>query len=141
MAPRVYLVEDSALVFERLREAMEEVGASVVGHADDAPTAIAEVAALRPDAVVIDIALREGTGLHVLKEIDALPEKDRPVRVVLTNFNRPWYRDAAMRLGAEYFFDKSCEIPQMLDVLRSMALSEPRLAAAAAPARTPAAAV
>ena len=123
MALRVYLVEDSARVCERLRESMEEVGVEVIGHADDAPSAIAEIAALRPDAVIIDIALREGTGLHVLKEIDELPEEDRPARVVLTNFNRAWYRDAAMRLGAGYFFDKSCEIPQMLDVLRSMAPS------------------
>ena len=135
MAVRVYLVEDSALVFERLRESMEEVGARVVGHADDATTAIAAIGALRPDAVTIDIALREGTGLHVLKEIDELPEEDRPVRVVLTNFNRQWYRDAAKRLGAEYFFDKSCEIPQLLDVLRSMSRA---MARAPAPARSPA---
>src|SRR5215468_3134101 len=116
MAIRVYLVEDSPLVCERLRESMEEVGARVVGHAEDAPTANAEIGALRPDVVVIDIALREGTGLHVLKEIDELPPKDRPMRVVLTNFNREWYRDAAKRLGADYFFDKSSEIPQLLDV-------------------------
>jgi two-component system, NarL family, response regulator EvgA len=119
MAVQVYVVEDSPLVFERLRESIEEVGAKVVGHADDSSTAIAEIGELRPDAVVVDIALREGTGLHVLKEIGDLPE-NRPVRVVLTNFNRPWYRDAAKRLGAKYFFDKSCEVPQMLDVLRSM---------------------
>ncbi len=114
------VVEDSPLVFERLRESMEEDGEKVVGHADAATIAIAEIAALRPDAVVVDIALREGTGLHVLKGIGELPEKDRPARVVLTNFSREWYRDAAIRLGADYFFDKSREIPEMLGVLRSM---------------------
>jgi DNA-binding NarL/FixJ family response regulator len=124
MALRVYLVEDSPLVFERLQESMEEDGAKVVGHADDATTAIAEIAALRPDAVVVDIALREGTGLHVLKDIGDFPETERPARVVLTNFNREWYRDAAKRLGAEYFFDKSSEIPEMLEVLRAMSPSD-----------------
>ena len=123
MPLRVYLVEDSALVLARLQESVEEVGAQVVGHAVDASTASAEIAALRPDAVVVDIALREGTGLHVLKEIGDLPEEDRPARVILTNFSRQWYRDAAKRLGAEYFFDKSSEIPEMLDVLRSMSPS------------------
>jgi DNA-binding NarL/FixJ family response regulator len=126
MAVRVYVVEDSPLVFERLRESIEEIGARVVGHADDASTAVAEIGELRPDAVVVDIALREGTGLHVLKEIGELPEDDRPVRVVLTNFNRPWYREAAKRLGAEYFFDKSCDVPQTLDVLRSLSREERR---------------
>jgi DNA-binding NarL/FixJ family response regulator len=135
MALRVYVVEDSALVFERLRESMEEVGAKPIGNADDATGAIAAIDALRPDVVVVDIALREGTGLHVLKEIGELPEEDRPVRVVLTNFSRQWYRDAAKRLGAEYFFDKSCEIPQLIDVLRSMSAAELRVRA---PARAPA---
>ena len=123
---RVYLVEDSPLVVERLREAMEEDGEKVVGHADAAATAITEIVALRPDAVVIDIALTEGTGLHVLKGIGEIPENDRPACVVLTNFNREWYQDAAKRLGADYFFDKSRQIPEMLDVLRSMIPSRRR---------------
>ena len=126
MPTRVYVVEDSQLVFERLQESLEEVGAKVVGHADAASTAVAQIGELRPDAVVVDIALREGTGLHVLKEIEQLPEDGRPVRIVLTNFNRPWYRDAAKRLGAEYFFDKSCDVSRMLDVLRSMVLGRRR---------------
>ena len=135
MALRVYVVEDSALVFERLRESLQEIGAKIIGNADDAASAIAAIDALRPDVVVIDIALREGTGFHVLKEIGELPEVDRPVRVVLTNFSRQWYRDAATRLGAEYFFDKSYEIPQLMDVLRSMSRAEFRVPA---PARVPA---
>ena len=132
MALRVYVVEDSPLVFERVQESLEENGAQVIGHADDATTAFAEIVELRPDAVVLDIALREGTGLHVLKEIEDLPEEERPARIVLTNFNRPWYRDAAKRLGAEYFFDKSCDIPEMLDVVRSMDPSRRRHVAAEA---------
>ena len=135
MALRAYLVEDSALVFERLGELLEEIGVKLVGSADEATNAIAAIGALRPDVVVIDIALREGTGLHVLKEIGELPEEDRPVRIVLTNFSRQWYRDAAMRLGAEYFFDKSSEIPQLIDVLRSMSPVELRVPA---PGRAPA---
>src|SRR4029450_3145255 len=92
---RVYLLEASPLVVERLREAMEEDGEKVVGHADAAATAITEIVALRPDAVVVDIALTEGTGLHVLKGIGEIPENDRPACVVLTNFSREWYQDAA----------------------------------------------
>jgi DNA-binding NarL/FixJ family response regulator len=129
MPLRVYVVEDSPLVFARLRESIEEDGATVVGHADDATTAFAEICELHPDVVIVDIALREGTGLHVLKDIADLPRDEQPARVVLTNFNREWYRDAAMRLGAEHFFDKSCEIPEMLDVLRALASSERHVAA------------
>jgi len=120
MSLRVYLVEDAPIVFERLQAYIHDEGATVVGHAEDAATAVAEIAALCPDAVVVDIALREGTGFHVLDAIGDLPETERPARIVLTNVTRDWYRSAAKRLGAEHFFDKSSEIPKMLDVLRAM---------------------
>ena len=121
MLLRVYLVEDCPIVCERLQELMHDDGATVVGHAEDAATAVTEIAALCPDVVVVDIALRESTGFHVLDAISDLPETVRPTRIVLTNFTRDWYRNAAKRLGAEHFFDKSSQIPEMLDVLRTMA--------------------
>jgi DNA-binding NarL/FixJ family response regulator len=130
MPLRVYLVEDSPIVFERLREYIHDEGAAVVGHAETAATAVAEIAALCPDVVVIDVALREGTGFHVLDVIGDLPEAERPARIVLTNFTRDWYRDAANRLGAEHFFDKSSQIPEMLDVLRAMSRGRPQTPAA-----------
>ena len=120
MTLRVYLVEDSPLVSERLRELMQEEGAMIVGQSDTAATAIADIESLRPDVVVVDIALREGTGFHVLKGIDDSFDGHAPARVVLTNFIREWYREAATRLGADYFFDKSNQIPEMLGVLRAM---------------------
>ena len=120
MSLRVYLVEDSAIAFERLQELIDDDGATLVGHAEDAATAVAEIAALSPDVVIVDIALREGTGFHVLDGIGDLPERERPARIVLTNFTRDWYRTAAVRLGAEHFFDKSSQIPEMMDVLRAM---------------------
>lgn len=125
MSLRVYLVEDSPVVFERLREYIHDDGATVVGHADDAATAVAEIAALCPDVVVVDIALRESTGFHVLDAIGDLPEAERPARIVLTNVTRHWYRNAANRLGAEHFFDKSSQIPEMLDLLRTMSPRHP----------------
>ena len=70
--------------------------------------------------MIVDIALRQGTGFHVVKDIDGLPEAKRPVGLVLTNFTGDWYRGAAKRLGARHFFDKSSQIPEMLGVLRAM---------------------
>jgi len=120
MTIRVYMVEDSPIVFDRLQELMQEYGAEVVGHSDTATTAIADIGALHPDVVVVDIALREGTGFHVLKAMAEPTELRRPARIVLTNFNRDWYRDAAKRLGADYFFDKSFQIREMMGVLGAM---------------------
>jgi DNA-binding NarL/FixJ family response regulator len=119
MLLRVYLAEDSPILIERLQELLHDDGLTVMGHAEDAATAVTEIAALCPDVVVVDIALREGTGFHVLDGIGDLPEAVRPTGIVLTNSTRDWYRNAAKRLGAEHFFDKSSQIPEMLDVLRA----------------------
>ena len=43
-----------------------------------------------------------------------------PVRIVLTNYTLASYRTAAKRMGADYFFDKSNEIPEMLRVIRGL---------------------
>jgi DNA-binding response OmpR family regulator len=134
MGVRVYLVEDSPIVFDRLQEMMQEHGAEVVGHSDNATAAIADIEALHPDVVVVDIALREGTGFHVLKAIGEPTDPQQPARIVLTNFNRDWYRNAATRLGADYFFDKSHQIREMMGVLGAMSSPASRQHGASRPA-------
>ena len=60
-----------------------------------------------------------GTGFDVLKEIAKKKADQQPVRIVLTNYTMPVYRDAAERLCAEHFFDKATEIREVLTVLAS----------------------
>jgi DNA-binding NarL/FixJ family response regulator len=86
---------------------VETTGGAVVGHADTASVAIVDIAALRPDAVTIDIVLKAGSG-------------NPPVRVVLTNYTTDAHREAAQQLGADYFFDKAKEIREVLTVLESL---------------------
>ena len=75
---------------------------------------------LRPDAVIIDIGLRQGSGFDVLKALSVNSVGHRPKRIVLTNHTLDQYRKAAQRWGADYFFDKSKEIPELLRILRDM---------------------
>jgi len=121
MKPSVYLVEDSPIIRRLLVELIEDVGAAtVVGHAETASTAISEIAALHPDAVMIDIALKGGNGFDVLEAIAINSEDHPPVRIVLTNHAFSSYRDAANELGADYFFDKAKQIPEVISVLDSL---------------------
>jgi DNA-binding NarL/FixJ family response regulator len=121
MKPRVYLVEDSPNILRGLTELIEAAGAAtVVGHADTASVAIADIAALRPDAVTVDITLKGGNGFDVLEAINMNSEGRPPLRIVLTNYTFGSYRDAAHRLGADYFFDKAKQITGVLMVLESL---------------------
>jgi len=118
--PSVYLVEDSPIILNLLIELIETTKATIVGHADNAATAIADIAALHPDVVTIDIRLKDGTGFDVLEGIAINYEGKPPVRIVLTNYVTEAYRYAARRLGVDYFFDKAREIREVLRVLESV---------------------
>jgi CheY-like chemotaxis protein len=123
--PRVYLVEDSPIIRNLLVELIETTGATVIGYAETASDAIAEIASLHPDIVTVDILLKAGTGFDVLEGMAINHEDDPPLRIVLTNYSNDAYRDAARRLGVTHFFDKAREIRDVLGVLATF---EPRVA-------------
>ena len=115
--PPIYLVEDSAILQRLLRELLQSVGAEVSGQADSARIALREIRRLRPDVAIVDITLQRGNGFDVLRALAEEKNDERPTRIVLTNHSSAPYRNAAKRLGAEYFFDKSTEIIKMLKIV------------------------
>jgi DNA-binding NarL/FixJ family response regulator len=119
----VFLVEDSAQVAQRLEEMLGAIkGVRTVGTAARADDAIRSVLTLRPDAVLCDIALAQGTGFDVLR---ALREQAPGVEVyMLSNFATEPYRRIAARLGARDFFDKSTELGRMRDAVAERARSQ-----------------
>jgi DNA-binding NarL/FixJ family response regulator len=117
---RVYLVEDSPAVRERLEDLINSIsGACSIGHAAGANEAIGEILAQHPDAVVLDIGLAEGSGFDVLRAVhDAAPD----IAVyVLSNYATEPYRRLAHRLGAVDFFDKTTEMDRVREALAARA--------------------
>ena len=119
---RVYLVEDSAIVRERLETMVTAIaGARTVGSASRADDAIRGILAEHPDVVVLDMKLEQVSGFDVLRAVhDADPSIDV---YMLSNFAAEPYRRLAEKLGAREFFDKSNEIERVREVL--LARSEP----------------
>jgi len=116
MKRTVYLVEDAPLVRERLLELLQGVpDASVVGVSDRAGDAIREILAKRPDVVIVDLHLAEGSGFDVLRAVhQAAPE----IAVyVLTSFAAEPTRRVAQRLGASGFFDKATEFERVCEAV------------------------
>jgi DNA-binding NarL/FixJ family response regulator len=113
---KVFLVEDSPQIRERLFALFATVtGARTVGYADNATSAIHDILAGRPDAVVLDVSLAQGSGIDVLRALQAqAPEIDV---YMLTNFATPQYRRLCERLGARGFFDKSSEFELVRDAI------------------------
>jgi DNA-binding NarL/FixJ family response regulator len=112
---RAFIVEDSPVIRENLVAALEELlPLKVVATAEDESSAIAWLSdpGNECELGIIDIFLKRGTGLNVLKAIRVANQKIK--LVVLSNFATPDMRRKCLELGADKVFDKSNEIDALL---------------------------
>jgi len=116
---RLYLVDDHPIVREGLAQVLvAEPDLEVVGQAEDAPVARREIARLKPDLAIIDLHLREGDGLDLIK---TLLQADPGLRVlVLTMHAEPYYAERALRAGARGFLTKEEAGDQILVAIRKI---------------------
>ena len=118
---RVFLVEDSAAIRERLTETLSSLKhVQVAGHAETEAAAIAALQADPCDAVVLDLQLKQGHGFNVLKALRSDPNTARMIVLVLTNHATPQYLARSIELGADHFFDKSHEYDQLCAALKQL---------------------
>jgi DNA-binding NarL/FixJ family response regulator len=113
---KVFLVEDSPLMLERLIEMLGVLPhVQVVGHTTTADAAIRDILSIKPDLVVLDLHLAEGSGFDVLR---AVHHRAPGIEFyMLSNFLADPYRQLAERLGVRDFFDKSNELERMRNAL------------------------
>jgi two-component system, OmpR family, response regulator len=125
---RVALVDDSERIRARLAEMLGEIpNVEIAFAADTEGDAVRLIAQEDWDVLILDLQLRVGTGLGVLKAMQGLRGQDERVAMIFTNYGFRQYRERTIALGADYFFDKARD----LDALRD-AVAE-RAAKAAAP--------
>src|SRR4051812_47977439 len=103
---KVFLVEDSREIRRRIAAMLSGIaGVNVIGQAETPAEATHGILAGSPDAVVLDLQPRGGSGLDVLKAVP--PHKPQIVFIVLTNHSTPAYERQCLRHGAMHFIDKS----------------------------------
>ncbi len=112
---KTYIVEDSPIIRDGLIAALEEaVPVKVIGTAADEPTAVDWLGRSGDgcDLMIIDIFLKTGSGLGVLRSAAQAGFKGK--RIVLTNYATPDVREACAALGADRVFDKSRELEELI---------------------------
>lgn len=112
---RCFIVEDSPIIRQNLIATLEEMlPVRVVGTAEDEQAAVAwmQSPGAHCDLMIIDIFLKAGTGLEVLRQAPALRPEAR--LVVLTNYATPDIRRRSLALGADAVFDKGRELDEFL---------------------------
>jgi two-component system OmpR family response regulator len=125
VAPRLHrvqilVVDDSSAIRSRLVAMIAETkGVVAVHEAANGDDALAQIDALRPDIVVLDLHLPGRNGLEVLSLYQFAAV--RPCFVVLTNEATGHHRRQSKMLGADHFFDKSSEFPSVLALIAELA--------------------
>lgn len=128
---KAFIVEDSPVILDNLVATLEELAqVKVVGAAAEEREALDWIKAppAAYDLMIVDIFLKSGSGLGVLRAAQeaAVPAR----RVVLTNFANADIRRRCAELGADRVFDKSSELEDLIDYCSDLAGSAPSSAKA-----------
>jgi CheY-like chemotaxis protein len=116
---RVLIIEDSPTVRERLIALIDQLVLPIrVAAVADGLQAGLRFEKLCPDVVVLDIELPGLNGFDLLAQF----KLQRPgcVVIMLTTYAYPEFRENALRLGADYFYDKAMEFERVTEVLRTL---------------------
>lgn len=116
MKLRTYIVEDNATIRENLIGTLEELAAvETIGVAETETEGKEWLAkhASQWDLAIVDLFLREGSGLGVLAACRNRSADQK--MVVLSNYATPDVRMRCAQLGVDAVFDKSNEIDALVD--------------------------
>jgi len=117
---RIYVVEDSPLIRRSIASVIAEAGGELVGVSADAEGAIRNVVVQHPDVILIDIRLASGNGFDVLRALKQHNLAPGARKVVISNYGYAEYKELAVQLGADKFFDKTHEMSQAVELIQMM---------------------
>lgn len=117
---RILVVDDSVVVAARVADLLGEApGLEVVGIAHDGADALARRERLRPDALVLDLAMPGLDGFAVLARVRAADPGC--VVVILSAFDEPSIRARCLADGADGFVAKTEPLDGLPELLRAAA--------------------
>ena len=126
MPPKTVLVaDDDPTVVALLGAALRKDGFRVV-TAVDAMQALLVTQHRKPDAIVLDVQMPGGTGIHSLKKIRALNHTSQTPVIVISAMDDPQLPDQVKELGADTFMPKPvdpaaliAEVKRLLEASKS----------------------
>jgi DNA-binding NarL/FixJ family response regulator len=114
---RVFLVDDHPLVREGLANLInQQEDLAVVGEAEDSAGAVAGIAEKQPNIALIDISLKNESGLELVKDL----EERFPLvsLIVLSMHDEALYAERALRAGAKGYVMKRESSKSVLVAIR-----------------------
>src|SRR4029434_10213192 len=114
---RIFLVDDHPLVREGLANLINEENDLVVcGEAEDSAGAITGIAKIRPDIALVDISLKNESGLELVKNLES--QFPLVALIVLSMHDEALYAERALRAGARGYVMKRESSKSVLACIR-----------------------
>ncbi|MEO8561635.1 MAG: response regulator transcription factor [bacterium] len=121
---RVVLVDDHAIVRTGLKAVLGDASEiEVVGEAAGGHEAVALLARVPADVVVMDLSMSDGDGMMATRSITAGKEP-RPRVLVLTMHAEEAYLEAVLEAGASGYLVKSTADRELVEAIRAVAAGE-----------------
>ena len=117
---QVLVVDDSIDTAETLALLLGAAGHQV-RTANDGPSALAAIAQVPPDAVVMDIGLPGIDGYEVARRVRRRPGSDRMVLVAMTGYGQERDRQLAQEAGFNHHLVKPADLDDLLRILAGAA--------------------
>ena len=115
----VYIVDDSELLLERVIALISEnPNLTYSGHCNHSLGVVQKIQTIRPDVLILDIRLGDGSGIDVLRELKAAP--NCPCIIMFTNYGVPQYKQRTLEYGADHFLDKSTGSKDLARILQNI---------------------
>ena len=119
----IAIVDDHPLVREGLAARISaQPDMEVCGEADDIESAMEMVVASRPSLVIVDIALRDGHGIDLIKRIVAAGINTR--MLVVSAYDESLFAERALRAGALGYINKQELQGKVVEALRTVLRGE-----------------
>ena len=120
---RVFLLDDHEVVRRGLRELLEvEDDLEVVGESGSAQEATRRIPALRPDVMILDARLPDGSGIDVCRDVRSVDPS--VAGIVLTSFDDDEALRSAVLAGAAGYLLKDIRGSRLVDSIRRVASGE-----------------
>jgi DNA-binding NarL/FixJ family response regulator len=124
----VAIVDDHPLVREGLAARISaQPDMEVCGEAADIESALELIVTKRPSLVIVDIALRNGHGIDLIKRIVAAGVNTR--MLVVSAYDESFFAERALRAGALGYINKQELQGQVVEALRTVLRGERYLSA------------
>lgn len=115
----ILVVDDSPLIIRRLLEMLREIpGVAWIKHAGSYQEAVEIINTHHPRILLLDINLPDKSGIDILRTVK---EEDPAVKVIMiTNQANQYYQKLCVKLGADYFIDKTKEFEQIAGIIAAL---------------------